>query len=133
MAGSSLGATVANPLKLTRDGRGRWRRQNLGVKRTADGELAKATFTFGKDHNEACRRVVLLEQMWEAVVRTWDEVGGKPPPVWEGGTYSIALAVARGEAEISVPVPPCAPGDTGMQATYLADLRAQFPFLSLRF
>lgn len=119
---------MANLFKLTKDNRGRWRRQNLGLKQGDGGRLAPATFFLGPDYEEACKRVVLLEQMWEAVQKGWLEAG---PPAWDEHTYPLALAVARGEKEIAVE--PHFSHDQGMQADYLADLREQFPFLDLRF
>jgi integrase len=118
---------VANLFKLTKDSRGRWRRQNLGRKNGADGQLVPATFFLSTDYREACKRVVLLEQMWEAVSNSLQEAN---PPAWRPGAYDIALAVARGEKDIIISPPAWA--DAGsLLAGYLADLRALFPFLNL--
>lgn len=121
---------MANLFKLTKDNRGRWRRQNLGRKKGENG-MVSATFLLGTDHGEACRRVVLLEQIWSAVEKTWQALKTTEAPIWEEDTYAIALAVARGETDIVVP--PRFELDKPMQAGYLADLREEFPFLSLRF
>src|SRR5262245_33084100 len=100
IAGSKRSRAVANLFRLTRDNRGRWRRQNLGRKRGGPGaQLVPATFFLGADHGEACKRVVLLEQMWQAVSDAWAEAG---PPAWRPGTYQVALAVARGEKDIGI-------------------------------
>jgi integrase/DNA-binding CsgD family transcriptional regulator len=119
---------VANQFKLTTDNRGRYRRQNLG-KKLVEGNLTPATFFVGKDEREACRRVDLLEQMWEAVVNGWQEAGS---PFWKPLTYDIALAVARGERDIYIPVPDWA-DSPNYQAGLLADLRSLFPFLNLSY
>jgi integrase len=116
---------VAKPFNLTIDNRGRYRRQNLGKKVNETGQPVSATFFLGRDEKEAQRRVVLLEQVWEAVVKAADST-----PAWDENTYAIALAVARGEQVISIAVPP---GCDGIRAAYLADLQQLFPFLSLRF
>ena len=63
--------------KLTKDNRGRWRRQNFGQKEGVGGKVVPATFFLGTDYEEACKRVVLLEQMWESVQKGWIEPG--PP------------------------------------------------------
>lgn len=120
---------MANTFRLTKDSRGRWRRQNLGQKRGAEGQLFPATFYLGADYSEACKRVVLLEQMWEAVSNSWEQGN---PPAWRSGTYEIALAVARGEKNISISLPPWA-DSSSYQAGYLADLRALFPFLNINY
>lgn len=121
--------TVANTFKLTKDSRGRWRRQNLGQKRGAEGQFVPATFYLGADYGEACKRVVLLEQMWEAVSNSWQQ---GCLPAWRPGTYEIALAVARGEKNISIS-PPAWADTPDYQAGYLADLRALFPFLNINY
>jgi len=87
-----------------------------------------ATFFLGTDYEAACKRVVLLEQMWEAVQKEWVGAGN---PVWQDDTHAIALAVARGEKDILVEAR--FGQDPAMQAGYLADLRDMFPFLNLRF
>jgi integrase len=120
---------VANLFKLTQDNRGRWRRQNLGRKGGAGAQLVPATFFLGTDYEEACKRVVLLEQMWEAVTKTWAQIGS---PVWRLGTYEIALAVARGEKDITI-TPPAWADTPSQQAGYLADQRALFPFLNISY
>jgi integrase len=119
---------VANLFKLTKDNRGRWRRQNLGQKEVDGGKAVPATFFLGTDYEEACKRVVVLERMWESVQK---EGVGAVFPAWDEHTYPIALAVARGEKEIAVE--PKFSYDLAMQADHLAYLREQFPFLDLRF
>ena len=130
---------MANIFKLSRDVRGKWRRQNLGLKPTENGDLTKPTFTFGKDHAEACRRVVVLEQMWTAVEKDWQKDKATACPVWNQETYNIALAVARGEQPIYLEVPP-EDRETAAQysdpetviAVWIGAIREQFPFLDLR-
>jgi len=119
---------VANLFKLTKDSRGRWRRQNLGQKEAPGKKVVPATFFLGTDYEEACKRVMLLEKMWQAIQGDWPHLG---PPAWDEHTYPIALAVARGEKDIFVE--PGCDYDKSMQAGNLADLRAQFPFLNLHF
>jgi hypothetical protein len=78
IAGSNRSRAVANLFKLTKGSRGRWRWQNLGRKRGAGAQFVPATFFLEADYGEACRRVVLLEQMWEAVSNTWAEADPLP-------------------------------------------------------
>ena len=61
MVGSSRSRKAANLFKLTKDARGRWRRQNLGQKQGGDGQLGSATFFLGTDYEEACKRVAVTK------------------------------------------------------------------------
>lgn len=130
---------MANSLRLTNDARGNWRRQNLGAKLGPDGELVKATFTFGKDFDNACKRVVILDQMWSAIEKDWQKDNGTAYPIWTQETYKIALAVARGENPVFLEVPPeeretadCYSDPETVLAVWIESLREMFPFLDLR-
>lgn len=126
-----------NPFRLTQDARGNWRRQNLGVRPTSEGELSKATFTFGRDFTTACQRVVLLEQMWTAIQKEWERKPVGTTPVWSSVTHQIALAVARGDSPIHLDLPePVADRLAGQRdeatAVHLGFVKELFPFLDIR-
>jgi hypothetical protein len=126
-----------NPFRLTQDARGNWRRQNLGLRTTPKGDFTKATFTFGKDFDAACKRVVLLEQMWSAIQTEWEKKPVGPHPVWSSDTYRVALVVARGDSPIHLDVPPTytarPPGQRDERvAMWHGFLRELFPFLDIR-
>ena len=130
---------MANLFKLTKDVRGNWRRQNLGVRPSANGDLTKPTFTLGKDYSEACRRVVVLQRMWEVVEKDWAKEKETPCPIWTPETYGIALAVARGEQTIYLEVPDEErqiaeqyPDSEAVVAVWIGSIRELFPFLDVK-
>ncbi len=126
-----------NPLRLTLDQRGNWRRQNLGVRPNPKGGFRNVTFTFGKDHTAASQRTVLLEQMWSAIQKEWEKKPVGARPVWSSLTHQIALTVARGESPILLDLPDALadhlPGQRDeVTAMHLGFLKELFPFLDIR-
>src|SRR5262249_40353771 len=88
---------------------------------------------------EACRRVVLLEQMWSAIEKDWAQDKKATCPMWNEDTYPVALAVARGETPIYLDVPASERGGADQYpdpeqgpAGWIGCLRQLFPFLDLR-
>ena len=124
-----------NLFGLSEDSRGRWRRQNFGVR--SDG--SKPTFLLGTDYAQACKRAVLLDKVWEVVEQDWVKKKPTPLAAWDDATYAIALAVCRGEATVKLTAPQViedtaaelGPEGDEFVALWLKGLQEQFPFVAL--
>src|SRR5262249_5470360 len=99
------------PVKLGKpDARGNYKR-DLGWK-VQDGQYVQHRFYVVKDRTTAMRRVERLEHLWDALEAAWNEQrqsGVRSPlhlgderPVWNTFTLVVAMAVARGDAEVEI-------------------------------
>ena len=76
------------------------------------GQYVQHRFYVGKDRDTAMLRVERLERLWDALEAAWKEqrqsgVGsplylGDERPVWNPFTLAVAMAVARGDAEVEI-------------------------------
>lgn len=134
--------------RLTRHGKHFTR--DLGWKVNAQGKRVQHRFVLGQDRAIAERAVVLLDQLWAAVVQAADldnrnlgPTDETRQPLWDTQTLWIAGALRKGEAQIVVPYQPVASigeqaegspshGAYGESAyaTYLHALRTQYPFVA---
>ncbi len=99
------------PVKLGKpDARGNYKR-DLGWK-VHGGQYVQHRFYVGKDRAAAMLRVERLDRLWDAIETAWKEqrrsgVGsplhlGDERPVWNLFTLAVAMAVARGDAEVEI-------------------------------
>src|SRR5262245_8836197 len=92
------------------DARGNYKR-DLGWK-SQGGQYVQHRFYVGKDRATAVLRVERLERLWDAIEAAWNErrrsgIGcplrlGDERPVWNTFTLAVAMAVARGDAEVEI-------------------------------
>ena len=88
---------------LSRDVRGNYQRE-CGFKISEDGKIRPQRFYLGRDRALAMLANVHLEQCWASVARRWQMYRLTERPVWESCTLKIAMAVARGEPEVTLTV-----------------------------
>ena len=85
-----------NTVKLSRDGRGNYKR-DLGWEADGASGFRQHRFYLGRDHADACLRAIKLEQLWDAAVRRWHRRPRGERPLWDSVSLAVALAVSRAE------------------------------------
>ena len=99
------------PVKLGKpDARGNYKR-DLGWK-VQGGQYVQHRFYVGKDRASAMLRIERLDRLWDAIEAAWKERRqsgiasplhlGDERPVWNHFTLVVAMAVARGDAEVKI-------------------------------
>jgi integrase len=88
---------MAKLFNLGTDGRGNFKR-DLGY--------PQHRFYLGRDRAEATQRVLQLERLWSLVETRWQAKRQTERPEWDEVALTIARALARGDDEAEIPVPP---------------------------
>jgi hypothetical protein len=120
--------------ELGQDSEGRYRR-SLGWKVGNGNRMVQHLFRLGRDQQEAQRRNMRLERLWECVVALWKlhRANGKTDatsPVWDDYTLSIGQAIAHGEEDCILTAPPGV--QPGIALEWLAVMRQWYPVIPLR-
>jgi hypothetical protein len=128
------GNKMARKDEVGQDSEGRYRRY-IGWKDNNSDRYIQHLFRLGRNREEAQRRNMRLERLWDCVVALWKlhKANGKtdaPCPLWDEYTLAIGQAIAKGAEVCTLTAPPGV--QPGIALEWLAIMRQWYPVIPLK-